>query len=176
MRKEPDRPEVYVACLASYTCGISHGEWFDATKKPDMIRANIEAMLRKSPVQPAEEWALHDHKNFQGMPLEEGEPIETIHDKAIFVEDYGAAGVAVIELADDLADARQRMEEDYLGTHESIGEYVADLAEEEEWLATAPDVVSSYVDWEGVARDLQANGEFECVHQVKWHIFAPRRG
>ena len=36
----------------------------DATKEPDEIRAEVEAMLSGSPEPIAEEWALHDHEGF----------------------------------------------------------------------------------------------------------------
>lgn len=54
----PDRPRIYVACLAAYNSGCLHGRWIDATT-PEEIWEQVRAMLADSPEPDAEEWAIH---------------------------------------------------------------------------------------------------------------------
>ena len=44
----PDRPRIYVACLAAYNDGRLHGRWIAATTA-DEIRTQVRAMLAASP-------------------------------------------------------------------------------------------------------------------------------
>ena len=66
-----DTPRIYVACLAAYNGGRLHGEWIDADQSADDIGEAIKQMLSRSPEPCAEEWAIHDHENFQGIELGE---------------------------------------------------------------------------------------------------------
>lgn len=51
-------PEIYVACLASYNSGILHGEWIEVTDE-ETVRKEIRKILAASPVEDAEEYAIH---------------------------------------------------------------------------------------------------------------------
>ncbi|MCT8003625.1 antirestriction protein ArdA [Sphingomonas sanguinis] len=55
-------PRIYVACLAAYNNGYLHGTWIDADQDADQIRDEIAAMLARSPVEDAEEYAIHDYE------------------------------------------------------------------------------------------------------------------
>ena len=57
-------PSIFVACLAAYNDGHLHGAWIDATQDPLQIHEEIQEMLDESPVEDAEEWAIHDKENF----------------------------------------------------------------------------------------------------------------
>ncbi len=54
-----DTPQIYVVCLAAYNNGILHGEWIDATQDVSTIYDEIHEMLAKSPIEDAEEFAIH---------------------------------------------------------------------------------------------------------------------
>ncbi|HCN93064.1 MAG TPA: antirestriction protein ArdA, partial [Hyphomonas sp.] len=54
----PDRPRIYVACLAAYNNGRLHGRWIDATD-PHEVWQHVRGMLAASPEPDAEEWAIH---------------------------------------------------------------------------------------------------------------------
>jgi hypothetical protein len=41
-----------------------HGWWIDADQEPDALLLDIEDMLAESPMDDAEEWAIHDDENF----------------------------------------------------------------------------------------------------------------
>ena len=73
-----DKPEIYVACLASYNSGYLHGKWIDANQSEEAIMEDIQAMLSDSPVENAEEWEIHDYQGFGDIKLHEYESISTI--------------------------------------------------------------------------------------------------
>lgn len=82
---------IYVACLAAYNNGILHGAWIDATQDEDAIRDEIAAMLKASPVSGAEEYAIHDHEGFEGVPVAEYEGIrEPLRDCGFSCRAWGA--------------------------------------------------------------------------------------
>ena len=57
-------PKIYVADLAAYNSGFLHGCWIDANQDLDDIQEQIQNMLRKSPEENAEEYAIHDYEGF----------------------------------------------------------------------------------------------------------------
>ena len=58
------KPKIYVACLASYNNGILHGNWIDADIGEDEINEEIQKVLKTSPIEDAEEFAVHDYDDF----------------------------------------------------------------------------------------------------------------
>jgi antirestriction protein len=56
-----ETPKIYVACLASYNSGTLHGEWIDLDGT-ETLGERISQILKNSPVEHAEEWAVHDHE------------------------------------------------------------------------------------------------------------------
>lgn len=54
-----DEIKIYVADLAAYNAGHLHGVWIDATLDIEDIQAQIQRMLSLSPVEDAEEYAIH---------------------------------------------------------------------------------------------------------------------
>jgi antirestriction protein len=61
-KSDPKTPRIYVACLSAYNNGHLHGWWIDADQEPDALWLDIEEMLADSPMDDAEEWAIHDSK------------------------------------------------------------------------------------------------------------------
>ena len=66
----PDSIRIYVACLAAYNNGHLHGEWIDVTDEASIWEA-VQAMLFASPIDEAEEWAIHDYEGFEGAQVGE---------------------------------------------------------------------------------------------------------
>ena len=58
-------PRIYVACLASYNAGILHGCWVELNDGADAVFDYVKAMLEKSKIANAEEWAIHDYEGFE---------------------------------------------------------------------------------------------------------------
>ncbi len=54
-------PRIYVACLASYNAGTLHGNWIDLDGT-EAIEDQISGILKASPEEDAEEWAVHDNE------------------------------------------------------------------------------------------------------------------
>ena len=69
---------IYVACLAAYNNGILYGAWIDAQQSVEAIKAYIRKMLKASPIEGAEEYAVHDYEDFEGLSLSEYEGIQQI--------------------------------------------------------------------------------------------------
>ena len=107
-----DTPQIYVACLASYNNAILHGEWIDATQSESDIMAEIYEMLENSPVDGAEEFALHDFEGFGNADIDEYTSIQTIAEYAYFIQQHGRIGMALLSNY-AISDAESMMENCY---------------------------------------------------------------
>ncbi|HEY0939247.1 MAG TPA: antirestriction protein ArdA [Steroidobacter sp.] len=162
--------KIYVACLAAYNAGHLHGVWIDAGADLEDIQAQVNAMLKASPVAGAEEYAIHDHEGFDGYSVGEYEGIEALHDIALFIEEHPEFGGKLLDHFGDLDAARQAAEEDYCGCHRSLADYAQELTEE---TTQIPESLRYYIDYEAMARDMKLGGDvftIEAGHQ-EVHIF-----
>src|ERR1700744_4484157 len=91
-----DTPKIYVACLASYNNGILHGKWVEAAQDVNDIFDEIQEILAKSPIENAEEFAIHDYDGFDNVSLSEHESIETVVELAFFITEHGELGSALL--------------------------------------------------------------------------------
>lgn len=170
---------IYVACLAAYNNGILHGRWIDAAQDADDLYAEINEMLKASPIPHAEEWAIHDYEGFSPWSVHEYESIRHIALAAELIEEHGEAAAAWLSndgsvLADtDYHDLNEAFTESYQGCFSNEEEfaygYVEDCglpgvgflyqhrdrwqAEDEKWSDTLSDL-SSILDWEAIAEQL----------------------
>ncbi len=71
-------PSIYVACLAAYNSGFLHGKWISADRTFSAIYDEIQDMLRESPIEDAEEFAIHDYEGFGNTRFGEYEDLETV--------------------------------------------------------------------------------------------------
>ena len=167
---EEDSPRIYVACLAAYNSGYLHGCWINATQETDEIIDQVNAMLKKSPVGYAEEWAIHDYSGFYGISISESESFEKISELAQKIQefeddDYRVNGEVFAQLYQDfgLDEALRMIEEDYIGCYESV----SDLAYEQEnsngSLDEIPQHLKGYIDYDAIGRDIELNGEIYVV-------------
>ena len=172
MEQTTSEIRIYVACLAAYNNGILHGRWIDATQKPEDIWAEIREMLEASPIEDAEEYAIHDHEGFEGAPISEYQSIESICEIAAFISEYGTLGGKLIEYYGDLSDARDALENYYAGCYSSLSDFTQEITEE---TTEIPESLKSYIDYERMARDLEINDVltietgFEQVHIIWSH-------
>lgn len=166
-----DAPKIYVACLASYNAGTLHGRWIDLDQNLDDVWTDIDTILKQSPEPDAEEWAIHDYEGFGKYPLSEYEGIERTHALAAFVIEHEAVGLALIEQYSGDLEQAQRVLENYAGCYETsrdfVMEYMADT------MASIPDWLERYVDYEAIDRDMQLNGEIEVIETAhnEVHVF-----
>lgn len=159
-------PRIYVACLASYNQGILHGLWIDADQDAEIIREEVNDMLKGSPVPGAEEHAIHDHEGFHPYRVREYESIDDVATIARGIREHGKAFPALLNYLDDLQEAMETMEEGYHGEWSSLEEYVEDYYRS---CHEVPESLEYYVDWAAMARDMRLNGEVfsvECDRRV----------
>jgi antirestriction protein len=163
------RPRIYIASLSDYNAGRLHGIWIDATHEPEAIQEAIDEMLKASPTAPdAEEWAIHDFEDFNGLHLGEWENLEHVSRIARGIEDYGVAfahWATLVSEDEELA----KFDERYLGKWEDVTEYAEDVLEDlginEELDRCVPKNLRPYVklDSEGFGRDLVLGGDITAI-------------
>ena len=164
-------PKIYVADLAAYNAGHLHGDWIDATQDIDDIQDAVNEMLTTSPVQDAEEYAIHDYEGFGEVSISEYEGLKSANEKALFIDEHGELGAAVLNhWSDDLAEAATALNENYSGQYTSVADYTQDLTEQ---TADIPQHLECYIDYERMGRDMEMSGDIyaiEITHN-EVHIF-----
>lgn len=167
-----DSPQIYVTCLAAYNNGILHGFWIDADREPWAIWADIRDRLTRSPIEGAEEHAIHDYEGFGPVRIEEYARIDHVAALAAFIVEHGELGAAILDhYNNDLEEAREALADRYHGCHGSLAAYMQELTEE---TATIPDALRYYVDYDAMAHDAELNGGFFTVETDAWqvHVFS----
>ena len=165
-----DKPQIYVACLSSYTNGILYGEWLDATCDVEDIQEQIKQLLAKSPMPGAEEFAIHDCMGFGSLHIEQHESIEEIHEKAHFILEHGELGAAVLAYHGGNLEYATNTLEEYVDEYESELDYATELFDEL-YLHDVPKHVQSYIDYEQFKRDIFIDSYFSLDVKGKCHIF-----
>lgn len=165
-----DTPQIYVACLAAYNNGILHGSWFDATQGEDGIYSDIHNMLKESPIEGAEEWALHDYSGFGSARIDEYESIANVVKLAEFIDEFGHLGAALLgEYSID--DTRRFLEDNYHGAYDSEVDFAESIFEEC-YSDAIPKNLIYYFDYEAFARDLFINDYFSVDAEGQTHVFS----
>lgn len=166
-----EKPQIYVACLASYNNGILYGEWLDATSDVEDIQENIKQLLAKSSIPNAEEVAVHDYSGFGSLIIGEYEGIEQIHEKALFIVEHGELGAEVLNYYDGrLEDAQEVLEEYYQGEYKSELDYAIHLFDEI-YLHDIAKHAQWYIDYEKFERDIFNNDYFSLDVCGRCHVF-----
>ena len=166
-----DDIRIYVADLAAYNNGQLHGVWINALDGLDEIQDQINNMLKNSPEDDAEEYALHDYEGFGGYRLSEYEGIERVHELAYFIDDNsGIAGKLLNHFNGDLDEAKEAIEENYNGCFSSVADYAQELTED---TSEIPDHLAFYIDYEKIGRDMELSGDIYTITTAhdEVHIF-----
>jgi len=159
MQTETKTIRVYIADLAAYNNGFLHGVWCDATDDLDDIHEQIQAMLAASPVPNAEEYAIHDFEGFEGIPIEEYTSIEKVCEIAGLLEKYGPAYGCFADLQGLEYATDEAFEDAYHGgSWDSEEDFAYDWWEQSGLLASIPEELQGYIDFERVARDMFIDG------------------
>jgi len=162
---------IYVADLSAYNNGKLHGVWIDATLESDEIMEQVNIMLASSPEGFAEEYAIHDYEGFGNMRISEYEGLESVHEKALFIEEHGEIGVAVLEhWCGDIENAKKTLEDCYAGEHESLADYAEQLTED---TTEIPKHLEYYIDYERMGRDMELGGDIFTIETgyKQVHVF-----
>ncbi|MDB5584497.1 MAG: antirestriction protein [Bradyrhizobium sp.] len=171
---QTDRPRIYVACLAAYNNGFLHGAWIDAARDVWEIWQDIRDMLAASPIEGAEEHAIHDYEGFGDVRISEYADIDRVAEIAAFVVEHGALGTALLSyFSDDLDEARAAIDDCYLGQHASLSDYLQEVTEES---IEIPESLRPYIDWASMAHDAELGGELFVIElgYDQAHVFAAR--
>jgi antirestriction protein len=186
-----DTPKVWIACLASYNAGRLVGEWVDATDIDEMYAARDR--VAKAAVKEAkaageypvyfgepEEFAIHDYDNFGSLASTLGEypSWEKVAKIGAMIEEHGAPMLAWLETLDEIDDVDESaFQQHFRGEWDSEEAFVLNLLIEEVPLmlysergrySDRPDYnvydeLSSYIDWDSVARERFQHGNYTYV-------------
>ena len=161
---------IYVACLAAYNNGYLHGRWIDATQGESHIWEQTRAMLAASPIDGAEERAIHDYEGFKGAPISEWQCFESVVGMAEFIEEHDELGGKLIEYyGGDLEDAKKALEHHY-GQYESLEDYARSFTEDN---SEIPKNLALYIDYARMGRDWEMSGDIFTIETAfnEIHIF-----
>ncbi len=168
------QPRIYVASLADYNAGRLLGRWIDANQAADQLHAEILEMLGESRELVAEDWAIHDYEGFGGLNLSEFEDIDRI---AAVAEGLAKHGPIFAELAAHfgglcgLEEACRYIEDGYRGEDENLADYVEQLLDDcyGDILKGLPDFIRYHIDFDGIAQDMEMNGDIFTI-EIGRHV------
>ena len=163
-------PRIYVACLAAYNNCYLHGAWIDVTDV-ETLKTEIQAMLAKSPITNAEEWAIHDYEGFESLSLGEFESLDDVVAYAEFIKEHGELGAELYNYYGDLDSAVTALEDDYHGEHDSEEDFARQLFDDC-YAHELPKQLSYYIDYEKFSHDLFISDYLSIECGGKTHVFA----
>ena len=162
---------LWCGCLASYNQGILYGEWIDLNPidTTEELQEAIDYILKSSPIEDAEEWAWFDH-DLGGIHIDEYEDLEEIINIAKGLKEHESAFVAFYNCfcSTDL----EEFEERYQGEYDSVEDYAQQFLEDTGAIASIPENLRYYFDYEKYANDLEISGDINAEYiDDKCHIF-----
>jgi antirestriction protein len=164
-----DKPQIYVACLASYNNGILHGKWIVADQDTDSINEEIYEMLADGPIEGAEEFAIHDFEGFGCARIEEYDSINHVSELAAFIRKHGELGAELLSYH-SIEDAEKVLEENYHGAYDSEVDFAHALFDDC-YSNAIPEDLQFYFDYDAFARDLFINDYFSVEANGQTHVF-----
>ncbi|HXE54663.1 MAG TPA: antirestriction protein ArdA [Tepidisphaeraceae bacterium] len=157
--------------------GTLHGRWIYADEGADEIHRQIREMLSESEEEIAEEWAIHDYDGFGNVQLTEYEDVSRVAELAALIAEHGglfASLAAHFGGTSGIEDAQRYMEEGYCGAFDSLEEYAEQFVDEcySSEIEKLPEFIRYHIDYQGIARDLELNGDvFTIEHDHRVHVF-----
>ena len=155
--RTPDPIRIYVACLAAYNNGHLHGRWIEVTDE-DTIWQAVQDMLAASPIEEAEEWAIHDYEGFEGAEVGEYFSFANVVELAEYIRERGELGAQILNYyGGNIEDAKSRFDE-YAGEYDSLADYAEELTEQSG--TEIPERLAHYIDYKAMAHDYEQSGDF----------------
>jgi antirestriction protein len=126
-------------------------------------------MLSASPIDGAEEHAIHDYEGFGGLQISEYEGVDRICEVAAFITEHGDLGRALLAHFSDVAEAEKAATEHYAGCYDSAEDFARDITEQTQ---EVPEHLAHYIDYDAMARDMLINDIFAIdLGYQETHIF-----
>jgi len=151
MSTDKNQPQVYVACLAAYNSGHLHGEWITPKTDKDELQEQIDKVLKSSPIQGAEEWAIHDYDSFPN--LGEYPDLDKLIQVQEAIDEHGQYVVNAF-LENWSVEDLDHIDEAYYGEYDSFSEFAQQLADDTIEGLNGNSTLASYFDYEKWERDL----------------------
>lgn len=163
--------KIYVADLAAYNNGVLHGVWIKDLLDIREIEQQVTKMLQRSPINNAEEYAIHDYEGFGELEIGEFASLNRINQVAMFLDEYPDCGDIVLSYCNgDIDEANRLLEDCYQGTYDSIEDYAQEIGEE---CYSIPNALKYYIDWKSFAHDMLLSGDIHVVEkQNKLLVFS----
>lgn len=163
---------IFISCLAAYNAGFIHGKWVTALNSPDKIYDIIKKEILATSPQHSTEWAIHDYEGFGGLNITD-ESIEEICEMAQIISEWSELGIEIIQYCGSAYEAKQMLEDRYLGKFKSLEEYAQAFVKSKGHLDGIPDYISKHLDYRSLAQNLEYNGDvviFE-IGEYECHVF-----
>lgn len=162
-----ETPRIWIGSLTDYNMGRLVGKWFDLTAydSGEELQEAIYEMLKELNEQDGmerEEWDIHDYEyvpkrlqrtgslndlvEYSKLYEEHGEPFR------VFIEEY-------LNSSDNMTDQETAFEDAFIGEYESMEAY-AEQCVDEGFYGEVPETITSYIDYEKIARDLEQDHTF----------------
>lgn len=158
---------IYVACLAAYNNGILHGKWIDITDSKE-VWAEINEMLKSSPIPDAGKWAIHDYDGFFEVQINEHDDINFICEIASLIQEYGELAACMYNFHESIDSVQNVIYEYYAGCYNSPKDFAYDIVNE---LHNIPENLKFYIDYDKFLRDMEINDINIYKIGGKYHIF-----
>lgn len=152
-------PAIYAACLAAYNEGKYHGVWISTELEPEEMEKAIKYMLLKSPATgEAEEWAIHDTVNMEGLTIEIPNDFETIHALGEAISQNGEAMAIFINessLDQTIEETIDEFPEKYKGSYKSEIDFVEQECDQSGWYSALEKagINRAYLDLDAIKSD-----------------------
>ena len=156
--------EIYVRCLSARDASFDHGVWINATMDLMDIHQLIDEMLSISPVSNNGEFEISDADTYGYDLICTDTSIEEAHEIAVFLEDHGELGAALLDSgeASCLESAASIIDNSYLGIFKSgIDFAMHHVKKHYEYI---DDFVNTYIDYDAMWRDLEGDYFFVEMH------------
>ena len=147
--------QIYVASLSDYSAGKLHGEWIDVGTVSEM-EADIVKILKSSKEPNAEEWAIHDYNDFPN--LGENPSLEEVEEVGELIDEHGDVFLAALDYQNDIGYAKSSVEENFVGSGDSLSDIAYDYLESTGMLQEVPEFLRNYIDYEAYGRDMDIEG------------------
>lgn len=153
---------IFVTCLAAYNNGIIHGKWIPVTESLDLLQMEIKKVLSTSPIEDAEEWAIHDHEGFDGINVTESNDLEELCDYVGAIDSSEYESDLITGVMDcrgiNALEAIDYIEDHYQGSYTDLEDWAMHFLDETGGLESLPKELSFYFDYEAYAHDQDING------------------